>query len=251
MWAAALRLILPERCVLCGHRLDLHERSVCSVCYAQLPFTHLRARRGNAMERIFWWRIPIRRASALLRYQPGAASSKIFLRLKYGDRPQAGVYFGRIMAADLQETDFFDGIDGILPVPLSRRRERKRGYNQCLMLARGVSEVTGLPIWADAARRIVDNPQQARLGRAERRKNVQGIFRLHNEAALRGRHVLIVDDILTTGATILSLAEEICRAGGVSVSILTLGLAGQHGTGPERAVLAESETADNKDKKEP
>lgn len=233
---AALRLLLPERCVLCGRRLEAREHCVCTVCYALLPFTHLRARRGNPMERIFWWRVPVRRASALLRYQPGAASCKIFFKLKYGNRPQAGIYFGRIMATDLLDTGFFDDIDGIVPVPLSQKRERKRGYNQSLMLARGVAEITGLPVWPDAAERIVDNPQQARLRPAQRQENVKGIFRLRNKAQLEQRHVLIVDDVLTTGATILSLAREICTAQGSSVSILTLGLAGQHGTGPAHAL---------------
>lgn len=188
------------------------------------------------MERIFWWRVPIRRASALLRYQPGTDSCKLFFKLKYGNRPQVGIYFGRFMATDLLESSFFDDIDGIIPVPLSRQRERLRGYNQSLMLARGISQITGLPVWADIAERIIDNPQQARLQHIQRKENVKGIFRLRTGATLQKHHVLIVDDILTTGSTVLSLAEVLCANNGTSVSVLTLGLAGHYGTGTASAL---------------
>lgn len=229
--SAAVSTLFPERCTMCGRRLGTQERCVCAACYARLPFTRFRGRKGNPAERIFWWRVPIVRASALLRYQPGTRSSRIILDMKYRNKPQTGIHFGRIMAADLSDSGFFEGIDAIIPVPLSRQRERQRGYNQSLMLARGISQITGLPVWENVVERIVDNPRQARLHSTERTENVKGIFRLHDKNKICGRHVLIVDDVLTTGATALSLAGEICQGQGTRISVLALALAGTHSTG--------------------
>ena len=135
---------------------------------------------------------------------------------------------GRAMAADLADSDFFDGVDLILPLPLSRRREKRRGYNQSTELARGVSEITGLPVDTSSVARTVDNPTQTHLTGQERQANVAGIFRLLRPEALRGRHVLLVDDVLTTGASLISCGQTIAAAGGVRLSVLTLALAGDH-----------------------
>lgn len=228
-WAASvLRLLFPERCLLCRQRLAAGEHHVCAACFHRLPFTRFRAQPGNIVERIFWTHIPIVRASAYLRYIPGAESREIFFHLKYYDRPQIGYYFGRIMAADLCPTGFFEDIDLIVPLPLSAKRERRRGYNQSGELARGVSDYTGIPVERQLIARVVDNPSQTRKSPDERRENVRGIFRLLDADRLAGCHVLLIDDVITTGATVLSCARELARIEGVRISILALGLAGTH-----------------------
>lgn len=135
------------------------------------------------------------------------------------------------MAQDLLDTDFFDGIDFIVPVPLHRKKMRQRGYNQSAELAHGIAELTGLPVREDLVSRVVDTPTQTRLTAEERRENVRDAFRLLQPAAVANRHILLVDDVLTTNATILSCAEELVKATGVRISVLTLALAGQHPTG--------------------
>lgn len=227
------RLFLPRRCGLCGCRLDEGQDVICAVCYCGLPFTRFHGRPGNPVERLFWGRLPIVRANAFLRYVPGADSSRLFLNLKYHDRPQTGLYFGRIMAADLVADGFFSGISLVVPVPLASDRQRRRGYNQSEWLARGIAEVTGLPVAAEAVRRVRSNPSQTRLSAWQRRENVEGIFALADGARLAGRHILLVDDILTTGSTLLSCACEVARVPGVRISILVMGLAGRH---PESVV---------------
>ncbi|MDO4929896.1 MAG: ComF family protein [Bacteroidales bacterium] len=224
----ALRLLLPSYCMICGRRLDRHEEYVCTKCFNDLPFTRLHGEPGNVVERLFWAMLPIRRANALLHYQTEGDTRYIFFQLKYYNRPRVGRFFGRIMARDLLDTDFFDTVDVIIPLPLHAKKERKRGYNQSLLLAQGISEVTGLPIDTTAIVRWVDNPTQTQLTPEERRENVQGIFHLAHPERVANRHVLLVDDVLTTNATLLSCGRELVRAGGVSISILTLGLAGQH-----------------------
>lgn len=230
----AFRLLLPERCVVCGRRLQPSEECVCAGCTSDLPYTRFHGVRGNAVERIFWARIPIRRANAFLHYFPGSDSSRIFLEMKYADRPRIGTVMGRWMAADLLDTDFFQDVEIILPVPLARSRQRQRGYNQSEKIAEGVGLVTGLPVETGTVERIVANPTQTSMKHHERQKNVENIFRLCQPEKLKGRHLLHIDDILTTGSTLLSCTGEIAKAEPASISILTLGIAGQHGNGPYR-----------------
>lgn len=226
----ASRLIVPQRCAVCGRRLRKYENQICIPCYSTLPFTHLKGKRSNKVEQIFWGQIPICRANAYLRYLPQSESSHIFLRLKYFDRPQIGVTFGEFMAEDLVETDFFEGIDAIIPLPLAKDRQRKRGYNQSEQLAIGVQHITHIPIDTSSVLRVISNPTQTRKKLKERVENVKNIFALAPDHQLNGRHVLLIDDILTTGSTLLSCAREIAKAEDVKISILVLGLAGAHYT---------------------
>lgn len=224
----ASRLLFPDYCVSCGRRLTVREEALCAECYFSLPFTGIRGAAGNAVERLFWGRFPIGRASAFLYYVPNSETRLPFIRLKYHKRPHVGRFFGKAMARDLVDTGFFEGMDGIVPLPLAPSRLRQRGYNQSAELARGISMVTGLPIYGDVVERIVANPTQTRLSNAERRENVRNIFRLCNAERIRGRHVLLVDDILTSGSTVLSCAGELARAEGVTISVLVMGMARHH-----------------------
>lgn len=142
--------------------------------------------------------------------------------LKYLRHPQTGVELGKRMAAELMSRGFFEGIDVIVPVPLARRRERRRGYNQSLMIARGIGSVAGISVDNGLLLRIVDNPTQTMRTAKQRLENVEGIFRAVNEERIRGRHVLLVDDVVTTGATITTCADRLVAAGARTISVLTL-----------------------------
>ena len=227
-------ILVPRRCALCRKRLMAGEEFLCLSCLTELPFTRYFGREGNPVERLFWGRIPVARANAYLFYFPESMVSRLFLALKYGNRPHYGQALGAMMAAELSDTDFFDGVDAIVPVPLARKRLQQRGYNQSEKLAEGISSVTHLPILTEAVARVVANPTQTHLTQAERRKNVADVFMLSRPELLAGKHLLLVDDILTTGSTLMACAEEVAKAGDVKISILTLGLAGRHGEGPER-----------------
>lgn len=226
-------ILAPRRCALCGKRLMAGEDFLCLSCLSELPFTRYFGRKGNPVERLFWARIPVARANAYLFYFPESMVSRLFLSLKYGNRSHYGQVLGAMMAAELSDTDFFDGVDAIVPVPLAQKRLRQRGYNQSEKLAEGISSVTHLPIFTRAVERVVANPTQTQLTRAERRENVADVFMLSRPELLAGKHLLLVDDILTTGSTLMACAEEMAKAGDVKISILTLGLAGKHGEGPE------------------
>ena len=130
---------------------------------------------------------------------------------------------GRLMAKELQTSGFFDGIDGIVPIPLAKKRLRQRGYNQSLEIARGISEITSLPIYNKVVIRKVFEGSQTNKGRWERNENVDGVFELKEASAVQGKHLLIIDDVVTTGATVLACAKELCKAGNVKVSVISLG----------------------------
>lgn len=230
LWLESLTgLLLPRYCCVCGRRLQEAESVTCVSCLACLPRTHLEGRRGNVVERLFWDdRLCVRRANSFLYYQHESPFSNIYFHFKYFGHPQVAVAYGRMIAQELAGTDFFEGMDALVPIPLSARRLRQRGYNQSDLLAQGISEVTGLPVNARAVRRVVDNPTQTLLSPEERVKNVRGIFAPADRNRLSGRHVLLVDDIITTGGTVRACAHALVGASCAGISVLSLGFSAWH-----------------------
>lgn len=223
IWTRIFDLLAPRTCACCGRRLAISERCVCVDCMLHLPRTAFHTDdRKNAMARLFWGKLPLERATAYFFYQPGSNVSLMLQRLKYDDRPDIGEELGR-RAAQEAGTAFFDGIDVIVPMPITGKRRRQRGYNQSQEIARGISSVTGIPICTTAVRRTLFRQSQTRLHFAERQLNVENCFRLADAEAIRGRHVLLVDDIVTTGATLTACGRVLTEAGNVRISILTLG----------------------------
>jgi len=177
----------------------------------------------NEMCRLFYGRIAIQRAAALFFYQPNSSESRIIHRLKYGNRPEIGYFLGRMAATEWASSGFFDGIDIIVPIPLNKKRERLRGYNQSSEIARGVSDVTRLGIVDNAVKRIRATESQTNVNPQQRLDNVKDAFSLRRPDLVMGKHVLIIDDIVTTGATVSACGMELMKAGGVAISVLSLG----------------------------
>lgn len=224
---ACADVFFPRLCVVCGTRLALDEQQLCISCLHQLPLVRFASFTENPMADRFVGLFPIVRAASCFHYQKGATVNRILFDLKYHDNPQVGYVLGRFMGRMLLARGFFDEVDVILPVPLSRLRRWQRGYNQSEWLARGVSAITGIPVCCDAVRRVRNNPTQTRLDRWRRLENVDSIFRLtRHSSALPGKHLLLIDDVFTTGATMLSLCDTLKTIPGVRFSILTLAWAG-------------------------
>ena len=225
-WSRLVDLIAPRACVVCGGRLGIHEFFLCGSCNLQLPRTNYADNPyENDMARLFWGQLPVERCAALFFYQGGSGPSQILYELKYKNHPEIGEFFGRMIAEEWNDTGFFEGIDLIVPVPLAKERQRQRGYNQSLHIARGIGSVTRLPIVTNAVSREQFVESQTQKDRWQRNENVEGCFRLNDGSALKGRHVLLVDDVVTTGATICSCGREMLKAGDVRFSILTSGCA--------------------------
>ena len=226
--------------------LKSHEDSICARCLAKLPRTRQFGQPGNETEKIFWGQIPIIKASSLMYYFQRTDSHNVFRRLKYGHKPQVGVAFGRIMSRELQEKGFFETVDAVVPVPLAKKKMKKRGYNQAEMLALGVCEVTKLPLLKEVVTRTVPNETQTKLSRAQRMDNVKGIFKVSKPDKLQGKHLLLVDDVVTTGATLISCAKAILEvAPTATFSVLTLALAASVTEVPHHELSEEKDTAND------
>ena len=191
-----LSLLFPRCCVVCGRPLAKGEECICTECNINLPRTNYHLRKDNPVERLFWGQIPLERATSFFFYEKGSDFRLILHRLKYGGQKEIGAIMGRYMAAELLSSHFFQGIDVIIPIPLHKKKQQIRGYNQ-----------------------------SERKSVFERRDNVEGIFELQHPETLAGKHILIVDDVLTTGSTTLACASCLVNVEGIRISILTLATA--------------------------
>ena len=219
-------LLFPRCCVVCGSPLSRGEECLCTCCNINLPRTGFHLRKDNPVECLFWGRIPgLKRASSFLFYRKGSDFRRILHLLKYGGYKELGEVMGRYMAAELSSGGFFDGVDMIIPVPLHRKKQKLRGYNQSEWIARGLASVTGIPLCAECMIREKNTETQTRKSTFERWENVEGIFRLCDTVHFEGKHVLLVDDVLTTGATTVACASAFARVSGICISVLTLAVA--------------------------
>lgn len=223
LWADFKDFFFPRTCMGCGKKLLVHEPVVCLSCLSDLPFTGLGNTPGNEMERHFWGKFPIERASALFYYAKGGAVATILHGMKYYGRQRVCRQMGNWLAAELSATGFFEGVDCLVPVPLHPRRLRHRGYNQSGLLAAGISERTGIPVCPDVLVRTHNNRTQTHKSGYERWQNTDGLFAATSQAAsLEHKHVLLVDDVLTTGATLTACADALSPISGIRISVVTL-----------------------------
>ena len=225
-WHRVLNLIAPQACVVCGSRLAIDEEVVCVSCNLHLPRTGYAANAlDNEMVRRFWGRIPVERAAALFYYEAGSEVSNIIYDLKYHNHPEIGSIMGRMAAEEFANEGFFEGIDLMIPIPLEKKRQRRRGYNQSMEIARGVSDVTGIPIMADAVKRTAFDESQTHKSLAQRMESVENAFRAREGIDLDGKHILIIDDIVTSGATVCACVKALTNCGDIKVSVMSLGMA--------------------------
>lgn len=217
--------LMPRLCPVCGQTLPAQVRHICPSCMAELPLTLMHLREFNAMEQLFAGKTPVERAAGYFYYDRESRYAAILHSIKYHNNPQLGRWLAARFAADLAASGFFEGIDLIVPVPLHFTKLASRGYNQSEHIARGMAQVAGLPVkkWLTANE---PHSTQTRKGVHERLLNTQGIFKATHAGEMAGKHVLIVDDVVTTGATLLSCAQAVRDAAAdVKISLATLAVA--------------------------
>jgi len=190
-----------------------------------IPRTGYHLKNDNPVAQLFWGRCMIEKASAFSFYTKGSRIRNLIHNLKYNSIKEIGFEIGKIYSLSLQSSGFFKDIDLIIPVPLHPSKKRKRGFNQSDCISSGISEVTGLPVYADSLVRITLTETQTQKSRYERWTNVEGIFQAPDPEQLKGKHVLLVDDVITTGSTIESCTNEILKIEGTRVSVLALAFA--------------------------
>lgn len=220
-----LSLLFPRCCVVCGSPLAKGEECICAMCNMNLPRTDYHLQKDNPVEQLFWGKVPLERATSFFFYRKGSDFRQILHQLKYGGQKEIGAIMGRYMASELLASGFFEGVDVIIPVPLHKRKQRIRGYNQSEWIARGVAAVTGMPINDESVVRRKNTDTQTRKSAFERWENVEGIFELHHAESLVGKHILLVDDVLTTGATTVACISSLMEIEGIRISVLTLAMA--------------------------
>jgi ComF family protein len=219
-----INLVMPLLCPTCGRVLVRHERIICTACLYELPRTRYTSFLENPVARLFWGRVYIENATAFFQYEKGSRYQQLIHELKYRDRQDVGRELGRLLGSELRGTPYAFA-DIILPVPLHRKKRRRRGYNQCDPIAEGLSERLGIPWCPDRLIRQSASLTQTSRSRTDRWSNVDGIFAVKNDADLSGKHVILVDDVVTTGATLDACATAILSGGDVRVSIATLAVA--------------------------
>ncbi len=226
-----LDFFFPRICPICGGRLSLSEEGLCVKCLLELPRTaYIQRPADNLLFGMFQLQVNVRKAVAFMRYLKQSPSTELIKTIKYRNGITLGRFVGRLMAEEFTAAapDFFEDIDVIVPMPLTKSRFRQRGYNQSALLAHGISSVTGIPVDENAVRRTVFSVSQTKLTSMERRENVKDAFRCVHPERLSGKHILLIDDVLTTGSTLLSLAKSIDKAAeNLSFTIVVLATSGE------------------------
>ena len=218
-------LSFPQVCCVCGAHTRSGAAYVCLRCRATLRTLDLHTLPDNEITDRFWARLPVARAAALLPYRRGTPAEKVMHALKYDNRPDVGVSLGAWFGMILAGSSVFGPVDAIVPVPLHPARERQRGYNQAERIGAGLAHTLEAPCLAHAVRRTRHTQTQTRMSQFERMENMEGVFALAHASPLHGRHVLLVDDVLTTGATLEAVGREVLKAAPASIKIATLALA--------------------------
>ena len=221
-----LDLLLPRICCGCNAVLTTSEEHLCTKCMINLPRTGYHKEIENPTAQTFWGRVNIHNASSFLHFNKKGMVQHIMHQIKYKDNLELAIFMGTHAGHELKNTPF-EGVDVIIPVPLHKSRLSKRGYNQSERIAKGIAEILNIPLDTKSIIRARSSESQVTKKRYQRWENVEGIFEVVAPQLITNKHILLVDDILTTGATIEACAREILKTEGTKVSIFTLAKARQ------------------------
>jgi ComF family protein len=218
-------LFFPQPCAGCDEPVPLGGIPVCQRCLADLPATGFEKQPGNPVEKLFRGRIPLAGACSIFYFTRGSALQSMIHHLKYLNRPDIGHFLGRRMGEALQASGRFRNMEALVPLPLYPQRQKARGYNQAEEIAKGIAEAMQIPVLAGVVERVSRTDTQTRKNRLERWKNVSGSFSVQKEKLLACRQVLLVDDVVTTGATLEACGSALLEVGGLQLGIATLAYA--------------------------
>ena len=224
-WADAAGLFFPRSCAVCGRALHRHEEVLCTACYYKLPRTGFSLSADNPVKDIFYGRLPLVSATSFLFFSKGGATQQLIHKLKYKGKREVGLYLGKLFGAALNESPLFRQAEVIVPVPLHPKKEHARGYNQSLLIAEGMALQMPAVVMPDVLVRKSDSATQTKKTRYERWENVKDIFQLKKASRLEGKLVLLVDDVITTGATLEACGHTLLKVQGLRLGIASLAYA--------------------------
>lgn len=220
-----VEMLFPEYCLMCNGNLVKGEKHICLHCRYHLPRTHFHREADNPVSRRFYGKTDVKHAWAYLKFTKGGKVQNALHHLKYNRKSEVGQLLGAWHGAELKKDNWHTMFDAIVPVPLHPSKLKKRGYNQCDPFAEGLSEQLGIAWYPTALRRNTANRTQTRLGRMERFQNTQRIFEVAEPEAVKDKRILLVDDVITTGATLEACAKALLEAGSKEVSIACIAAA--------------------------
>jgi len=225
LWDDFISLLFPRVCYGCGNHLLRNENLICTGCYVTIPRTNYHLQPENPVAQLFWGRCLVEKAAAFSYYERGSRIRNLIHRLKYSGIKEIGYELGRIYGVSLKSSGFTSDVDIIIPVPLHPSKKRIRGFNQSEFISAGIADATGLLINLNSLVRVVLSATQTTRSRYDRWTNVEGIFRVDDSDSIRGKHILLVDDVITTGSTIESCVNELLKVADVKVSVVAIGYA--------------------------
>ncbi|MDO9153765.1 MAG: ComF family protein [Paludibacter sp.] len=220
-----LNLIYPNLCLICGENLVSGEQQICMSCLHNIPKTNFHLLPDNPIEKKFWGKVPVFRGTAFFYFQKGSPFQQLLHELKYRDNKNIGEMLGKHAGVVLLESADFATVDIIIPVPLHPKKFAKRGYNQSECICRGLSVIMEKPLDTSNLRRVRENPTQTKKSVYERYENTENIFEVTDANLFAGKHILLVDDVLTTGSTIEACIQALLEVPVVKISIFTLAVA--------------------------
>ncbi len=219
-----LNILFTKVCGGCNNRLLKGENTLCATCIHALPILNLHYTKSTIMTGIFYGRVPIEQATALLKFTKKGITQELLHNLKYRGQENIGIFFGKWLGAELAEIESYTSIDCVIPVPIHKLKKRKRGYNQVTGFGVEISTALQKPLIEDVLLKTNKTKSQVFKQRFTRFENPE-VFSLHNKEKIAGKHVLLVDDIITTGATLENCANQLLTAGASKISLATIAMA--------------------------
>jgi len=217
-----LHLFFPHNCFGCGSDVLENDQLLCLRCLTELPSTNFFNQPTNPVEKSFYGRIAVRNAASAYFFTKDSLLQHLINQLKYRGQKDLGVYLGKLLGLQILQSERFNNVDVLVPLPLNPKREKKRGYNQAAEICKGIAQVWPKPVIENVVTRKIYTETQTQRSRISRWENMEGVFAVVEPSALQGKHVLLVDDIVTTGATLEACGSEILKIPGTTLSIATL-----------------------------
>ncbi len=218
-------LVFPETCPACEAALRRGEKCLCTSCRFRLPRTHYHKDAENPVVKHFWGKVRIEAASAYYHFGKGEKVQRLIHHLKYKGRKDVGEFVGELFGYEIMQVNAFSAVDTIVPVPLHPAKLRQRGYNQSDSFAEGIARAMAVKFDPGGLKRVRATETQTRKHRYERYENVNRVFEVAEPGAIQGKHILLVDDVITTGSTLIACAEALLSMPGTRVSIGALACA--------------------------